>query len=117
MRKTKNRRWWYWLKAFIFPSYWLMNQRYSKAWDREIRLLLDTFRFTNVGTHEARLGARRLWIANHPYNSFVPSIFTEKMPEVRPSRATIQWAWDCLMEDCTTAESRKVDELEKMFGR
>lgn len=85
----------YWLKALLTPTCWVQNERYSSAWDAELRRLLKTERFSNIGEYTAEIGGRVLWIENHPYASFTPY----KTLKVRPSRATILRAYDRLLSD------------------
>lgn len=74
---------------FIFiPSYWLMNNPYSKKWDDRLNELLDNHEFTNVGRYTANLGPQSIWIANYPYDCFSPYALYTKA-EFRPSRLTI----------------------------
>lgn len=70
---------------FIFrPDYWLMNNRFNKEWDDELKSLLDNYSFRNTGGHYADLGDTKIWVSNHPYASF-----TKDGNDKRPSRLTI----------------------------
>ena len=92
---------------FIFkPSYWLIQNDYSADWDRILNNLLDNHRFTEIDRFTAKLGNRTVWMANHPYASFTPYRSIQeildgkpKLPEVRPSRLTIQRAYRQFTED------------------
>lgn len=58
---------------FLFmPSYWIMNLSYSNVWDKKLNELLDKYEFTDIDKFTAKLGNYEIWVANHPYNSFVP---------------------------------------------
>jgi hypothetical protein len=78
-----------------------------------IAFLSSGGKFTEIGTFEAKLGERTVWIENHPYASF-----TIHVPwRVRPSRSTILWAWHCLIEDVFCTPNDEIAELEKLFNR
>lgn len=75
---------------FIFkPSYWLMNDDYSKELDLIINKLLDDNDFIITSKYVAKLGKFNIWIGNRPYACMVfdsESYFRGK----RPSRLTIK---------------------------
>ena len=82
---------------FIFkPRYWVMNYEYSPKWDKELNKLLNehTFDESKDKGYTAFLGGMYIWIANHPYASFMPydTKFKGKA-RFRPSRLTIQRAY------------------------
>ena len=82
---------------FIFkPRYWVMNYEYSPKWDKELNKLLNehTFDESKDNGYTAFLGGMYIWIANHPYASFMPygTKFKGKA-RFRPSRLTIQRAY------------------------
>ncbi len=66
---------------------------YSAEWDAKLNKLLDTHSFTKIDKYRASLGDTRVWIANHPYASFLPCVEGRGdwgvAIEIRPSRATI----------------------------
>ena len=75
---------------FIFiPSYWQMNERYSKDWDKELNKLLDNNKFILVNNYSAKLGDKIIWVANQPYSTMVPYSSSHTF---RASRLTIKRA-------------------------
>lgn len=66
------------------PNYWIMNKSYSPNLDRELNELMRTNLFEYIDQCEAKIGNKRIWIANHPYASF-----TNINCDGRPSRLTI----------------------------
>jgi hypothetical protein len=116
--KTRSRRrsWFYHLRVLLRPHCWLQNYPYSKDWDQKLRSMIESHRFEADDQYTARLGGMDIWIENHPYASFRPD--DGKLPRVTPSRATILFAYDILMEDffAASGQSKDIPELEKIFG-
>jgi hypothetical protein len=85
------------LKFIFKPSYWVMNNRYSKEWDTKINELLDKYPMEHshpfndnyVDKAQIKLGNYKIWACNHPYASFTLKVGGE---DVRPSRKTIERA-------------------------
>jgi hypothetical protein len=78
------------LKFLFKPSYWLMNDPYSKEIDRVVSELLDKNELTDLDYMEciASLGKIQIWVGNRPYacgQLWNPIIFN-----CRPSRFTIE---------------------------
>lgn len=61
-----------------------MNGQYSPSLDKELNELMRTNQFEYIDHYEAKIGNKRVWIANHPYASF-----TKTSGDGRPSRLTI----------------------------
>lgn len=93
-----------WVKVILSPSYWIMNDSYSKVWDNELTRLMSEHKFTKLSTHTAYLGDVCIWVGNHPYASFTPY-----GANIRPSRLTIMRAYEKLIEDvyCSNQKSSK----------
>lgn len=85
------------LKFILKPQYWIMNYNYSKEWDIELNRLLELHTFRLISSYRATLGDTEIWIANHPYASFV--IHGNVRPIVRPSRLTIERTHKKLLQD------------------
>ena len=85
------------LKFLFRPNYWIMVDRYCREWDSKLNLLLKHYRFTNYNGYTADIGGYTVWVKNHPYGSFTP--YAQGLPEVRPSRLTIERAQRKLMSD------------------
>lgn len=87
---------------FIFkPSYWLMNERYSKLHDDELNRLMDKYKFTRINGYTAYLGNTEIWISNFPYGVGIRSVCQRS----RPSRLTIQKMNSKLIKDALDDES------------
>lgn len=89
------------LRVIFTPACWTQLYLYSDAWDRELKLLLANYSFTNITLYTAQLGPVKLWIANHPYASFHPQFPCEI--EVNASRATTLEAHDRMIRDAIWA--------------
>ena len=72
------------LFALAHPACWLSQGEYCAEWDKELNRLLECDRFIEIDRFYATIGGIKVWVANHPYASFVP----EKMG-VRPKRITV----------------------------
>jgi len=79
------------LFIFFHPSYWLMNNPYSREWDHELVRLMNNLKFTEINAYHATIGDKKVWIANHPYASFTFSQNINPFEHTvsRPSRWTI----------------------------
>ena len=77
------------------PSYWLMNNPYSKVWEDVLMREVDLHGFLVVDRHEVKAGKLHVWIANHPYASFC----RYDGIQVRPSRINIKKLHDRLIAD------------------
>jgi hypothetical protein len=83
------------------PKYWIMNKSYNKAWDKELEDALSKYKFEHVyyyasneiGMCEVMLGPHKLWVANHPYGSFI-----DINKNVRASRRVVRKAGKMLSE-------------------
>jgi len=82
------------LFALAHPACWLSQGRYSAEWDKELNRLLECDRFIKIDKFNATIGSVRVWIANHPYASFV----MEGM-NVRPKRMTVYKAHKKLVRE------------------
>lgn len=85
--------------VLINPRYWLMNNSYSKSWDKELIKLMDEHTFINQTEHTAQLGDKIIWIENHPYASFTDYSNSDLTRDYRPSRKTIYKAMQKLKKD------------------
>lgn len=85
------------LKFLFRPSYWIMISSYSREWDAKLNQLMDEHSFEKGNGFRATLGSYIVWTTNHPYGSFTP--YAQGLPEVRPSRLTIERAYRKLMHD------------------
>ena len=86
------------LRFLFVPSYWQMNNKYNREWDKELNDLLDGYVFHRSmdGGFTAVLGDKRLWIQNHPYGSFMPYYYSGLKActaNFRASRLTILRAY------------------------
>ncbi len=71
---------------FIFkPTYWIMNNPYSRLHNLALKKLLDLHEFTDITEHTAYLGDTEIWITNNPYCVGIRSLTNTS----RPSRRTI----------------------------
>lgn len=97
----------YWLKVLLSPGCWIQNESYSSAWDKKLNELLDTekFELTSRSVFSMKLGSYHIWTANHPYASFTIDIGGGN--RVRPSRATIFKAYDCMVHDLVELKFKK----------
>jgi hypothetical protein len=93
----------YWIKSLLHPSYWVMMNPYSKAWDHELRRLMMDHKFIICSQYTAEIGGVSVWIENHPYSSFCP----DSLISVRPSRRTIMMAREKLCHDVFNGLGRK----------
>lgn len=104
---------------FIFmPHYWIMNERYGKVWDKELNELMSKYKFEIESEgHIAKLGNRRIWIANHPYSSFmlIKDGYHCSSFDIRPSRLTIWRAERKLKEDTIGRKSKFQREKEALI--
>jgi len=92
----------FWIFIIFHPSYWLMNDKYSKGWDKELNSLLRCYTFKNITSYSAYLGSTKIWIENHPYASFTKYKLGQYHPDesnVRPSRRTLKKAYEALQYD------------------
>src|ERR1035437_7534762 len=111
--------------------WWTMNTTYSKKWDKELNDLMKSHTFTldplvNLGAGlaiaggffyytrngndeklicSANLGNNVIWVANHPYASFVPVVPNDNRH--RPSRLTIIRAMRKFEFECVISKSEK----------
>lgn len=101
--------------AIVFrPKYWITNHGYNEVWDRELNRLLDEhIIFTNVSEHTAYLGNVCIWIANHPYASFVPYSRHSINPKYRASRKTVYRAYKRLR--VSSPRSKEPDVMLDIF--
>ena len=74
-----------------------MNYEYCEHLDRLLVNLADKNKFTNFGEFTVELGGKTLWIANHPYASFI--LYPRIGVELRPSRRTIEMLSNKLSRD------------------
>lgn len=72
------------------PSYWIMNDVYSKEMDNFISSLLDKYDFEKITNYTAMLGKTEIWIGNQPYSCMMPYDLKCTYQNVRPSRLTIK---------------------------
>ena len=49
------------------PAYWLMQQKYSEAWDRFILQAIADGKITRTSTHTADVNGKCVWVSNFPY--------------------------------------------------
>lgn len=114
------------LQFIVRPKYWFFNNEFSKEWDITLNQLLDQYKFTNIGAHQAELGPATLWIANVPYatmhtdHKFMrPSDkrFYPKFYSVRPSRLTILRCLKRLKEDVKTPQEIRDDKLNRILKK
>lgn len=97
LAKLKNMR-------YLFkPSYWIMNNAYSKELDEYMINLAYNNKFESVSSYRAKLGGVSIWIENHPYASMIP----ENLSGVRPSRRTIEALHKKYIKDTLEAELAK----------
>lgn len=88
--------WKYKLKVVLTSSCWRQFLEYSDPWDRKLNQLFDNgSKFIKVDDFRADFGDVRIWVANYPYETFVPN----SGPRVRPKRSTILKLRDKLIED------------------
>ena len=85
------------LRVLFTPACWINIGLFSKAWDRQLNDLMRDYDFVR---HEylkerAHLGPCEIWIANHPYGSFVSG----DLDRMRPRRITVLRAMDKFIED------------------
>lgn len=102
---------------FIFkPSYWLMNNRYSKRMDELMITLLNKYEFTEIGEHTANLGDTTIWIGNIPHSCMMPYFRDLSYNKnERPSRLTIQMGIRKLELQEKAKENEKLNKKEKMI--
>lgn len=72
------------IRILLKPSYWIMNNTYSKNWDNKLNYLLDNYDFEYIDPYISKLGNIIIWTTNHPYASFKP-----RNSDIRASRKTI----------------------------
>jgi hypothetical protein len=101
------------------PAYWLMNEDFSKRWDKKFLELLKAHRFENADHYKAHLGDYTIWIANYPYGTFEP--WQMGLPtNMRPSRSTISFARRRLLADLLIDDDPfprdEVEELRAMYA-
>ncbi len=96
-----------WIKVIVRPSYWLMNEKFSLAWDTKIRELMQVHEFVYGSKATATLGSYLIWIENHPYASFKPYAHFSDTPECRPSRVTIMLARAKLLREVGSQKVKK----------
>lgn len=98
----------YKLRILLSPSYWIMNNSYSKDWDAAMLASLEAGeKFTDIDDYTARFGGRLIWIANHPYASFTPR--SSFVGGFRPSRVTIMKLRERL-EECIIEQLKEAKE-------
>lgn len=90
------------LQFFFKPSYWIMNQPYSKDMDEIMQKLLDKYEFKDITQHTAYLGEYEIWIENRPYACMLIRGYLDKC---RPSRLTIKRGLDKLDKEKKTWEN------------
>lgn len=92
-----------WLRVLLTPGCWFQTERYSPEWEREIldRLAAGE-QFRRDGQYAVTLGDLNIWVANHPYGSFTPGLFSGLPKGMRPRRSTILWLHDRMMSDLLT---------------
>ena len=87
----------YAIRCFLFalfhPSYWTMLNDYDKDYDTLLINMIKSNTFSNGDEHTVDLGPMKLWIANHPYGSFVVWNDTKGKLKCRASRLTIHKAY------------------------
>ena len=86
-----------WLWSIFHPSFWIMNDKYSKEWDQRLNQLMSEHKFIYKDVYTAKLGPYIIWTSNYPYAAFHP--YEPKQMRIRPSRRTIKRAWGKLQED------------------
>ena len=80
---------------FIFkPRYWIMSHEYNSEWDKKLNYLLDNhiFHSSTDDGFTAKLGDKTLWVANYPYDCFIPYnaySLRYRKSQMRASRLTI----------------------------
>lgn len=87
------------IKSLIFilmPNYWIMNEKYSKVWDKKLNELMDKGVFAYKNRFEAKLCGHTIWVENYPYSCFVPPHDSK----FRASRLTILRARRKLQREC-----------------
>jgi len=91
------------IKSYFFvilsPSYWLMNDKYDKEWDRELNRLMDSNKFIEIDTYTAEIGGVVVWIVNQPYGTMCRYEDRVGPLKHRPSRWTIRRAIKKLEND------------------
>jgi hypothetical protein len=86
----------YFIYFFIRVDFWLMNERVSPVWDKQLNELMKEHTFFSFRTCIVKLGNYEIWVANYPY-----AAFTCHYPEIagRPKRLTILRARKKLKKD------------------
>jgi hypothetical protein len=97
-----------WLTVLFSPSYWMVNNTYSEAWDKKLNELLDKYEFEDTDSYTTTLGGVELWIANHPFSSFHP--YGKHRLDVRPKRTTLIRAWKKF-------EAHQINFMEEKINR
>jgi hypothetical protein len=97
-----------WFKNLIFtilyPDFWNIRNVYSRAWDRELRLLMSRCRFKlHQDRYYCKLGNLRLYVGDYPRNAL-----TFPGHDVRPSRLTTYQAFEKYIRD--TRDERNGNE-------
>lgn len=98
----------YWLiQVLLTPRCWGRVGRYSKEWDRQLRVNMMLFKFEPLIPYRAvsQLGTLNVWICNHPYASFSEdkTEYLQVTIVPLPSRRTALMAWKKLQEDIPDA--------------
>ena len=97
-------------KDFIFavfhPTYWVMSTSYDRGFDQFLRELMNSNKFEPKSAHSVVLGPMELWVANHPYSSFVIYV-NGRAFNYRASRRTIQLAQTTMLRDIYGTEEKK----------
>lgn len=83
-----------WFVIIFCPRYWFQIHPYSEGWDKRLNKLMREYKFELDGSDLAKryvvkLGTQVIWIANHPYGSFLPYYEPNHRMEFRPRRTTI----------------------------
>lgn len=77
------------IKFIFMPHYWIMNEHYDEAWDKELNYLLDNYDFKPIRHCIASLNYILIWVENYPYACFSLYDYGEGMGHFRPARQTI----------------------------
>lgn len=104
---------------FIFhPSWWVMNEDFSKEMDNIMNYLLDNFEFDGVGERTAYLNGVRIWIANVPYATMCLDAESDRC---RASRFTIKKGLSKLdafrINELKATRDSIVSEVKKQYER
>lgn len=100
---------------FLFrPKWWDMNGKFDKELDDFMNELMDNHKFKESPWPEvALLGGVNIWIANHPYNSFMPEHLI--WDKVRPSRLTILRGYNKLKSEVDLKKDRRKERRHNFY--